>query len=239
MADTQFTSIQESDQAPSADYAQQIVNAVSHDLKNPTRQIKSFLQILQSHSGSELDDKGRHYLDLVLQAADTMQVKLDALTLLSRASTADLQFEPCDVSAIVDDAVNRLTAQIADSKAVVAVDVNVDGKVSADHNQMVSVFLQLIGNSLKFCEEPATIKIAGEVKDSKCVLTVSDSGPGFEARDSATAFDLFRRFHLADHDGTGTGLTVVRTLLGRHGSTPTIESSPDSGTTVRFSLPLA
>ncbi len=219
------------------DYAQQIVNAVSHDLKNPTRQIKSFLQILQSHSGSDIDEKGKHYLDLVLQAADTMQVKLDALTLLSRASTADLQIEPCDASAVVDDAVSRLTRQIADAKAVVGLDVT--GKVSADHNHLVSVFMELIGNSLKFCEQPATITVRGEVVNSECVFSLSDSGPGFGARDFTAPFDLFRRFHLDDYEGTGTGLTVVRTLLDRHESYPTIESSPDAGTTVRFALPLA
>ena len=237
MTDPQQAKSQQTGVAPQRDYARQIVNAVSHDLKNPTRQIKSFLQMLQNHSGNDIDETGRHYLDLVFQAADTLQAKLDALTVLSRASTSDLNTEICEVSELIDDAVNSHRALIDQSEATI--DVDASAKVVADRSHLVSVLSELIGNSLKFCDKPASIRIHAKVSGDECLFAVTDSGPGFDARDFTTPFDLFRRFHLDDYEGTGTGLAVLRTLLLRHGASPTIESSPAAGTTVQFALPLA
>lgn len=219
------------------DYAAQIVSAVSHDLKNPTRQIKSFLQMLEGHAGDDLDAEGLRYLRLATQAADKMNAKLDSLSHVSQANKGDFQPEPCDAGDLIGAATAKLRTEIDSLGANVVPDV--EATVFVDRASLETVFQELIRNSLKFCQSPATINIDGETSKTNCRFTVSDSGPGFDAQDPAAAFSLFRRFHLDDYPGAGAGLTIVRTLLARHGSDVTIESSENAGTTVEFSIPIA
>ena len=213
---------------------QQMMYAISHDLLGATRIIKSFAEILESHLGGQLDDEARGYIANIDQAADVLRAKLESLSGLSRVNSRCVAPTACDVGLALDDAVTSLSAGIAGSEAML--DLNVAGSVFADRDQLVDIFVELLGNSLKFCDGPVSISVSSDVLDDRCVVTVIDSGPGFEARDPDLAFDLFRRFHPSRVPGTGTGLTIVRAILDRHNSMATIASTPEGGTTVRFSL---
>lgn len=218
-------------------HAQQIVSAVSHDFRGPARQIKSFLQLLEAHLGDDLDSEAREYVDLIGSAVDTLQMKLEALSRFSRATTADFEPIECDLGEIVEAATAQLSAHLGDLDAVF--EVEADALVEADKDLLGALFVELFSNTLKFCSEPIRIRVTCEDDQNSCLLTVSDSGPGFAAQDHDDAFDLFKKFHLEDYPGTGVGLAIVRRILERHESTPTIESDPTTGTSIRFRLPLA
>ncbi len=220
-----------------ADSAQQVVNAIAHDLQAPTRHVKSFLQLLEAHLGDGLDAQGREYVERISGAVDVLQTKLGSLRNLSRAATGEVELELCDVGDAIGDAKVALDSEIRSAEAVV--DIEVSGSVTFDRAQLVAVFAELLGNSLKFCESPIRITVSSEISDGRSVVSVVDSGPGFRARNVDEAFDLFRRFHHADVPGAGAGLTVVRQILDRHRGLVSIESSPEAGTTVRITLPLS
>lgn len=223
--------------APSGTYAQQIVDAVSHDFRGPTRKIKSFLQIFQNHMGDSIDEEGLQYLALVDRAVNSLNIKLEALTRLSNAATAEFEAHPVDLNEVVNQAVKSIGAEIDSSGAILK--LKVEGTVLADAPLLRMVFVELLQNSIKFCDAPTQVEIHSQVTEDNCLVRISDSGPGFEAREQQTAFDLFRKFHLAEFPGTGTGLTIVRDILSRHQSSVNIETDKDAGTTVRFALPIA
>jgi signal transduction histidine kinase len=224
-------------QLPAPNHAQEIVAAVFHDFRGPTRQIKSFLQLLEAHLGDDLDSEAREYVDLIGSAVDSLQTRLEALSRLSLATTADLQAVECDLGEIIETATAQLSGDIGDLDA--AFEIEAGALIAADRDLLGALFVELFANALKFCSEPIRIRVSCEDDQNWCLLTVSDSGPGFAAQDHDDAFDLFKKFHLEDYPGTGTGLAIVRRILERHESTPTIESDPTTGTSIRFRLPLA
>ena len=220
----------------STDPAQQIVYAIAHDLHAPTRLIRSFLQLLEADPDTQLGVEGRSYLDRVTTATHELQQKLTAITELSRVSTLGQEPYPCTIEDALNDALLRLHPTVRDAGATIEV-VNTDHVVLADRAQLMTVFIEVIGNSLKFCDESVRIRVEVKANEGQRQVTISDSGPGFSARHSADAFDLFRRFHHADVPGTGTGLAIVRRILDRHQASVAIESSTTAGTIVSIDLP--
>lgn len=220
----------------STDPAQQVVYAIAHDLQAPTRLIRSFLQLLEADSETQLGVEGRSYLDRVITATHDLQEKLTAITELSRVSSLGQEPYPCTVDDALNDALLRLQPALDNAGAIVRA-VNTDHIVLADRAQLMTVFIEVIGNSLKFCDVAVQICVEVTTIEDRCQVSITDSGPGFSARHSAEAFDLFRRFHHADVPGTGTGLAIVRRILDRHQASVAIESSTTAGTIVSIDLP--
>lgn len=217
------------------DTTQQVVYALSHDFQGPTRHIVSFLQLLEDHLGESLDDQAQGYVDRITDAAEVLQLRLEAITRLSRVISRGVEPAPCNATEVVEEALALLESSIQTRGTIV--DVDVSATVIVDRAQLVELFVELIDNSLKFCELPSRLRIEADNGGAYCVFRVIDSGPGFESRSPDTAFDLFKRFHPVSVPGTGTGLAIVRRILDRHHSPVTIESTKESGTTVQFALP--
>ncbi len=218
-----------------ADATQQIVSAISHDFQGPTRLIRSFLQLLESELGDNLSEQAKVYLDHVTSAGSTLEERLGAITRLSRVSTLGQEPQPCRIQEAFEDALAILNISINESGSSVEID-ETDAVVIADKAQLAEIFVQLVGNSLKFCTAPAKVRVGIEPRGDRLLISVRDNGPGFNARDSDAAFKLFRRFHKASVPGTGTGLTIVRRILERHEMSVSIKSSAETQTTVEFCL---
>lgn len=223
---------------PSTEFSERVVGAVSHDFRSSARQIKSFVQLLEAHLGDGVDAESKQYLDVLKSAADVLQTKLEALDRFSANSTGRLKLKKWHVREIVDSALASLANEVDKVGAVVDIETpsDADVKVVVDRERMEALLVEVVRNSLTFCESPAQISIRSAIVEGGVLVSVTDSGPGFQAHDYDKAFDLFRRFHLRDYPGTGTGLAVVRRILERHGTSPTIQSDPTGGTAVEFTI---
>ena len=97
----------------------------------------------------------------------------------------------------------------------------------------------LIGNAWKYTarKSEARIDFDMEVRDGEPVYAVRDNGIGFDMQYAHKLFAPFQRLHHAnDFEGTGIGLATVKKIIDRHGGRAWIESVPDAGTTVYFTL---
>ena len=215
--------------------SQQVVYAISHDFHGPLRLIKSFLQLLEADLGDDLNPQAWGYLQRVTEAADSLHARLDAVTVLSRVSTRGEALQPCSVRDSAENAVAELDAVIKETGASVSIDGPAIA-VLADQEQLKGVFVELVGNSVKFCDAPAQVNVAFRSEDGRNLISVTDSGPGFDAQDPDDAFKLFRRFHHARFPGSGAGLAIARRILERHATDARIESSAQGNTTVTFAL---
>jgi len=119
----------------------------------------------------------------------------------------------------------------------VAPDLNV-GK--GDEQRIAQVFLNLVGNAIKFTEE-GEVKVEVTSSNNKFLVAVSDTGPGLSAVDQQR---IFEEFHQADSSstqkkgGTGLGLAISKKIVAMHGGRIWVESSPGQGSTFSFTLPV-
>jgi PAS domain S-box-containing protein len=135
---------------------------VSHDLQEPLRMVKSYLELLERRYRDELDVKARQFIDYAVDGATRMQEMIRALLSLSRVETRGQAFEPTDVEAVLERTLMALGRVVHESGAEITHDPL--PTVMADRTQLSQVFQNLIANAIKFRREgvPPRVHIAAD-----------------------------------------------------------------------------
>ncbi len=113
-----------------------------------------------------------------------------------------------------------------------------DGVVSGDPDRLQQVFLNLLGNAIKFTPAGGQVSIVIERTGNRAVIAVSDTGEGIEPVFLPHVFDRFRQADARStraHGGLGVGLSLVKELVDLHGGTVTA-SSPGRGQGATFKV---
>lgn len=231
---------------------QNFASVASHDLQEPLRKIQAFGDRLKAKFAPTLGDQGRDYLERMLNAAQRMQTLIQDLLKLSRVTSRQQPFVPCDLAEIVRQVLSDLEIAIEQNKA--RVEIGPLPTIDADPLHMRQLFQNLIANALKFHkpnERPAVI-ISGrvfemtdplipgaKVGDKICQIHVQDNGIGFDEKFAEQIFVVFQRLHTREqYAGTGIGLAVCRKITDRHGGSIVAKSAEGQGATFVITLPL-
>ena len=144
---------------------------------------------------------------------------------------------PTDSRAAVERALHALETPLAEAGATVTVaDLPT---VMADPAQLEQVFVNLIGNALKYRrpEVPLAVRVSASRRGDWWEFVVADNGIGISPEYFDRIFVIFQRLHSKDeYEGTGIGLAVVRRIIDRHGGRVWVESTPGEGSTFFFTL---
>jgi light-regulated signal transduction histidine kinase (bacteriophytochrome) len=156
----------------------------------------------------------------------------------SRVGKGELTVEPTDLEAIVNRSLNDLNLAIRENNAQIT--VKPLPTVTANPQQMMQLFQNLIANALKFRgEAPPSILIQAELKHEEWLFSVQDNGIGIKPQYLERIFVIFQRLHSRDkYPGTGIGLAICRKIVERHGGRIWVESELGRGTTFYFTLPV-
>ena len=215
--------------------------SVSHDLRAPLRHITGFASLLERHTGASLDERGRHDLQRINDAASRMGRLIDDLLAFSRMGRASLKKARVDLAGLVRDA----KAEVMNDTAGREVRWRVDAlpAVDGDPALLRPVFVNLLSNALKYSGTRPVSEIevgAREGDRGQVVVYVRDNGVGFDMQYVSKLFGVFQRLHRADEfSGTGIGLANVKRIVERHGGRAWAEGQVDAGATFYISLPAA
>ncbi len=227
----------------------ELLRAVSHDLRAPLRHITSYGPLVRelideaTAAGSltaEASEEALAFLATMDQSARRMGRMLDGLLTLSRAARAPLQPVTLDVQALVAEARAAL-AGAAEGRAV-QWSVDVRGlALRGDAALLRQLLAELLRNALQFTAgaDPACIAVSAErLPGGGARLQVRDNGSGFDPARAGVLFGIFQRLHRdADQAGVGTGLATARTIVQRHGGRIAIAAQPGAGCTVTIDWP--
>lgn len=216
---------------------EQFAYVASHDLQEPLRMVKSYMQLIRDRYKDKLDRDAGEFMDFAVNGAAHMQTLIHDLLAYSRVGSRSEPFALTDLNVPLRRALTYLRTLIADSGAEIkSGDLPA---VNADETQMVQLFQNLIGNAIKFRGSgPPRVLISSELKENEWTVRVSDNGIGIDPRHYDRIFDVFKRLHSADkYPGTGIGLAVCRKIVERHGGRIWVESELGKGTAFYFALP--
>jgi signal transduction histidine kinase len=120
------------------------------------------------------------------------------------------------------------------------VTVRVEGplpQVSYDRTQLLQVFQNLVGNAVQHLGKPSgEVVVSCRDGGTHFEFLVHDDGVGIDRRDLARIFEMFATLQ-ADGRTTGAGLAIVKRIVEMHGGEIGVESTPEAGTTFRFTVP--
>jgi light-regulated signal transduction histidine kinase (bacteriophytochrome) len=224
---------------------EQFAYIASHDLQEPLRMVTSFVQLLSLNYQGQLDADADEFIGYAVDGAKRMQQLILDLLEYSRVGTRGQPPQPTNAGVACQAAIQDLGVAITESGATVTCDPL--PTVNADPVQLGQLFMNLIGNAIKFRgAEPPRVHISAhetfEVSKTSKVweFAVRDNGIGIEPQYFERIFVIFQRLHSREaYPGTGIGLAICKKIVERHGGRIWVESQPGQGSVFYFTLPTA
>ncbi len=211
---------------------------VSHDLRAPLLTIQGFATVVREDLKENKRENVESNLKSIAEEAEKMEHLLDGTLQLSRIGRVANPPEDASFADIAKDALEQVSEQLRTK----AVNVSVaDGfpTVHVDRMRIAEVLVNLITNSIRYMGEQSQpkIDIGYRMDGEETVFFVRDNGIGIDKSQHEKVFELFYR--LDRHGkGTGAGLAIVKRIIEVHKGCIWIESEPNKGCTVCFTLPL-
>jgi chemotaxis family two-component system sensor kinase Cph1 len=212
--------------------------SVSHDLRAPFRHIVGFSELLKKQEADTLTERGRRYVDTIIDSAFTAGTLVDNLLNFSQMGRTALKRRRLEIGPIVEEIRQKLMMETRDRR--IEWQVSPLPAVVADPVLIRFVFENLLGNAVKYTRprETARIEVGATREGEEVIFFVRDNGVGFDMRYVHKLFGVFQRLHrIEDFEGTGIGLANVRRIVERHGGRSWAEGAPDQGATFFISLP--
>lgn len=223
----------------------------SHDLQEPLRKIQTFLSRLVDKEKDNISENSKIYITKILDAATRMRNLINDLLQFSRTNTAEKNFEKTDLNQVFEDAKQDLIEVIEESKAIITSEKLPNLKVISF--QMQQLFINLIGNSIKYQKPNSVPEITvtyKKVKKPKSKrfensnfskyhkLTFSDNGIGFDNQYADKIFNLFSRLHNKnEYSGTGIGLSICKKIVENHNGYIFAKGEKGKGASFKIYLP--
>src|SRR5262249_2777728 len=144
---------------------------------------------------------------------------------------------------LVDDCRRLVRERATSAGIVVGIEIPEDAPpVRADERLIKQIMLNLLTNAIKFTPRGGriTVSVSVSARSSELEIAVADTGIGMSEAEIAVALKPFGQVDSVmarQHQGTGLGLPLVKSLVELHGGRLTLQSAPKLGTTARVTLP--
>lgn len=208
---------------------------VSHDLKAPLRAIGSLADWIAADQRDRLDGEGQEHLRLLIQRVRRMDALIDGVLRYSRIGRIHEKVVAVDLNELLHEVIDSLAPS-----AHIAVTVTPGLPViRAEKTAIQQVLQNLIANAIRYLDKPqGRIEIDCVDRDNNWLFSVTDNGPGIEARHFNRIFQLFQTLNPRDRvESTGVGLAIVKKIAEQCDGQVWVESIPGQGSTFFFVLP--
>jgi light-regulated signal transduction histidine kinase (bacteriophytochrome) len=215
----------------------------SHDLQEPLRKIQTFVSRLSDKEYVNLSDSGKEFIDRINASVNRMRILIDDLLQYSRANKTEKVFENVNLNDLLENAKFDLAQSIEEKNAEIQSEEL--PTMTVIPFQIQQLFINIIGNSLKYSKQNVVpkIKISSKkvvafeeeqipknTKDKFYKIIFKDNGIGFDKEYAEKIFVLFNRLHNKnEYAGTGIGLAICKKIVENHKGFIFAEGKPNKG----------
>lgn len=234
---------QKEEEAKKMDVAKdEFLAMITHELKTPLVPIRGYADILLSGHLGDMTEKQKERISIIKSSAASLLQLISDLLDVQKLELGQLKMkkENIDIYETAIKSIQTLQPQAEEEKISIINEIK-RSIVPHDSDRIIQVLTNLIKNSLKAVKpETGVIRLSSEETPDELKISVSDNGSGipYDRQDR-----LFTKFYQADASltrekgGSGLGLSICKGIIEAHGGKISVQSAPNSGTTVTFSLP--
>ena len=234
----------------------EFISTVSHELRTPLTSVLGFAKIIRRKFGevvapalAEAEPRTwraaqqiRDNLDIIVAEGQRLTELVDDVLDIAKMESGRYEWKMAPLS-LADAAEHAVRAVLPLARAkgleiLCAVPATLP-MVLGDRDRLVQVFVNLLGNAVKFTTHGA-IRVEARVAGNEILVAVRDSGCGIAAEDLGRVFEKFKQAGdtlTEKPKGTGLGLPICRQIVERHGGRIWVESVPGEGSVFSFTLP--
>jgi signal transduction histidine kinase/HD-GYP domain-containing protein (c-di-GMP phosphodiesterase class II) len=213
---------------------------LSHELKTPLTSIKAYVESLFDHIDDSDFPEKKEFLGIISSETDRLIRMVNKVLDVSKIEFGNrtLKRKIFQLAPLIAEVESSMQPYLRDKKLRLVVKLPpalplIDG----DGDLVKQVFINLIGNAIKFSPSGSRIFIEA-VEDAIAVkVMVSDEGVGIPQEDLQNIFKQFYQVRCGSGEGVGLGLAIVKNIIEQHGGYITVSSRLGEGSTFTFTLP--
>ena len=219
--------------------------SAAHELRTPIAVLRTKLDVFKKKKREQ-----HEYDELV----DTMEAYIDRLSsiitdLLEFAETSELgEVEDVSLDSVIKTVVDDLKLVAQNNMINMQVDVQPKAQsetqtfiVKGNTNLLYRALYNLVENAIRYNNEEGSVNITLETKGQEGVVIIADTGVGIAPEQRELIFEPFYRVNKSrsrEFGGAGIGLSLVKTILKRHGASITVSENSPQGSVFTIRIPL-
>jgi signal transduction histidine kinase/CheY-like chemotaxis protein len=220
----------------------EMIRMASHDLKNPLLQVGGYLDLLV-RTMTDISPEQREFINRISAGTKKMNSLLEDILNLERVeSHLTTELEPVDIRRVLMEVVAGLQPQADIKSQHFVIDIaESDAVVLGNEIQLQQALTNLVGNAIKYTPLQGTVMVKCFVENDNLKFQVRDTGYGIPKDRQSRLFERFYRARTPGTEeipGTGLGLSLVKTVIERHGGQVWFESEEGKGSTFGCTLPI-
>ena len=219
--------------------------SAAHELRTPIAVLRTKLDVFKKKKREQ-----REYDELI----STMETYIDRLSsiitdLLEFAETSELgETEDVSLDSVIKTVVDDLKSVAQNNMVNVQIDVHSETQseaqtfiVKGNTNLLYRALYNLVENAIRYNNEEGSVNITLETRGQECLVTIADTGVGIAPEQRELVFEPFYRVNKSrsrEFGGAGIGLSLVKTILKRHGASITVSENNPQGSVFTIRIPL-
>jgi signal transduction histidine kinase len=216
------------------------ISNISHELKTPVSTVSVALEALRNFDRKLDPIKSNEYLDIAFNEMKRLDKLISQVlnTSVLEHHGEYLNLEETDLATLTREVIDSMQVRFAQKGAKIEFLTEQDPSyLKLDRLHIHGVLINLLDNSLKYCQEDPVIKIGIKSNESSVTMTIGDNGPGIPEEYISRVFDKFFRVPKGDiHDikGYGLGLSFAELVMKHHSGSVSVRNKEEGG--CEFSL---
>ncbi|MBC7473972.1 MAG: GHKL domain-containing protein [Candidatus Sericytochromatia bacterium] len=218
-------------------HLEQFASIASHDLKEPLRMVKQYVQLLAKRLKGNLDHDITDFVGFTVDGVDRMEHLIKSLLDYAKLNKLGVSLDLTNSELALDRAKINLSIAIAESHAEITNDELPFLKVNSV--QLTQIFQNLLSNAIKYRlpDTKSKIHISVEKKENYFLFCISDNGIGIDSEYFKNIFLPFQRLHThREYEGIGLGLSFCKKIIERFGGDMWVESEVGKGSNFFFTI---
>lgn len=218
----------------------EILDDLAHELRTPLTAAKANVELVSKFG--PLNEQQLRHNDRALEVLLRMEQMVNRMLEYARIKAdRPLDIMECDLENLILRTIDMLEPLAARRGISIVDEIDPDiGLIEGDSRRLEQIFVNLLGNAIKYNVDEGEILITVQAEDSRVRVSVRDTGIGITPEDQEMIFERFFRAHdtkISRIEGSGLGLSIVRYVVEKHGGRIWVESTPGEGSVFTFELP--